>query len=111
MARPLRLHVPHAFYHVVSRGNAKQTIFLSSVDYEEFLTRLAATASRFDVGCHAYCLMPNHLHVLLKPAAVPLSRMMQQLNSAYSQAFNRRHERVGHVLQGRFKARLVDRDA
>ena len=110
MARPLRLHIPHAFYHVMSRGNAKQTIFLDAADYERFLELLEATSVRFGVLCRAYCLMPNHFHLLLQPDTNPLSRMMQQLNSAYSQSFNSRHERVGHVLQGRFKALLVDRD-
>jgi putative transposase len=111
MARPLRVHIPHAFYHVMSRGNAKQPIFLTGADYARFLVLLGSTSSRFGVRCRAYCLMPNHFHLLLEPDADPLSRMMQQLNSAYSQSFNRRHDRVGHVLQGRFKALLVDRDS
>jgi REP element-mobilizing transposase RayT len=110
MARPLRLHIPHAFYHAMSRGNAKQVIFTEAADYEQFLELLGATSFRFGVRCHAYCLMPNHFHLLLQPDTHPVSRMMHQLNSGYSQWFNRRHERVGHVLQGRFKAPLVDRD-
>lgn len=110
MARPLRVHIPGALYHVMSRGNARQEIFLDSGDCERFLERLSATTVRFRVHCRAYCLMPNHFHLLLEPGALPLSRMMQQLNSSYSQSFNRRHERVGHVLQGRFKALLIDRD-
>jgi putative transposase len=110
MARPLRLHIPGALYHVMSRGNAKQPIFFEDEDYEQFLDLLSATAGRFRVLCRAYCLMQNHFHLLLEPSAYPLSRMMQQLNSAYGQGFNRRHNRVGHVLQGRFKALLVDRD-
>jgi putative transposase len=110
MARPLRLHIPGALYHVMSRGNAKQPIFLGERDYERFLELLSAASLRFGVLCRAYCLMQNHFHLLLEPRERPLSGMMQQLNSAYSQWFNRRHERVGHVLQGRFKALLVDRD-
>lgn len=110
MARPLRLHVPGALFHVISRGNAKQVIFVGSQDYEHFLALLARVTVRFSVHCNAYCLMPNHFHLMLAPTALPLSRMMQQLNSAYGQWFNRRHGRVGHVLQGRFKAMLVDRD-
>jgi REP element-mobilizing transposase RayT len=110
MARPLRVHVPHALYHVISRGNAKQVIFAGGGDYEQFLELLQTTSLRFGVLCRAYCLMPTHVHLVLEPDREPLSRMMQQLNSAYSQFFNRRHARVGHVLQGRFKALLVDRD-
>lgn len=106
----MRLHIPHAFYHVMSRGNAKQTIFVGEADYERFLELLGATSSRFGVLCRAYCLMRNHFHLLLQPDTYPVSRMMQQSNSGYSQSFNRRHERVGHVLQGHFKALLVDRD-
>jgi len=110
MARPLRVHIPHAYYHVISRGNAKQVIFTGSADYEHFLELLEATSGRFGVRSHAYCLMPNHYHLLLQPETHPLSRMMHQLNAAYCHWFNRRHDRVGHVLQGRFKALLVDRD-
>jgi REP-associated tyrosine transposase len=110
MARPLRVHIPGALYHVMSRGNARQAIFLDADDYEYFLERLSATTARFDVMCRAYCLMPNHFHLLVEPGQFPLSRMMHQLNATYSQRFNRRHERVGHVLQGRFKALLIDVD-
>jgi putative transposase len=94
----------------MSRGNARQEIFLDADDYSCFLRRLAATTQRFRVRCHAYCLMVNHFHLLLEPSELPLSRMMQQLNSSYTQWFNRRHGRVGHVLQGRPRMLLIDRD-
>ena len=110
MARPLRLHIPGAFYHVLSRGNAKQPIFLERDDYQRFLELLSETTVRCSVLCRAYCLMWNHFHLLLEVGERPVSRMMQQLNSAYAQWFNRRHDRVGHVFQGRFKALLIDRD-
>jgi putative transposase len=110
MARPLRVHVPGALYHVMSRGNARQQIFVADEDYAHFLDRLSMTAARCAVRCHAYCLMWNHFHLVLEPDHIPLSRMMQQLNSIYSQWFNRRRERIGHVLQGRFKAFLIDRE-
>ncbi|MCU1383060.1 MAG: hypothetical protein JWL71_1757 [Acidobacteria bacterium] len=111
MARPLRLHIPGALYHVMSRGNARQQIFVDDEDYEYFLHRLAVTSARFGARTVTYCLMKNHFHVLLESGPLPLSRMMQQLNSSYSQRFNVRHERVGHVLQGRFKAPIIDGDA
>jgi putative transposase len=111
MARPLRVHIPGVLYHVMSRGNARQEIFLDAGDYTRFLVRLAVTAARFGVLCRAYCLMVNHFHLLLEPRQFPLSRMMHQLNSSYSQSFNRRHERVGHLLQGRFKSPMIDGDA
>jgi REP element-mobilizing transposase RayT len=94
----------------MSRGNARQQIFLDANDYTRFLTRLTVTAARFGVRCRAYCLMVTHFHLLLEPNLFPLSRMMQQLNSSYTQSFNRRHERVGHVLQGRFKSPMIDGD-
>jgi putative transposase len=110
MARPLRLHAPGILCHVTSRGNARQQIFVDDQDYERFLEILSNAATRFGVSCIGYCLMQNHTHLLLRPQDVPISRLMQQLNSTYCQWFNRRHDRVGHVLQGRFHCRLVDND-
>jgi putative transposase len=110
MARPLRVHIPDGIYHVMSRGNAKQRIFITDGQAHHFLVLLASVASRFGVRCHCFCLMPNHFHLLLQPGARPLAGMMQQLNSAYSQFFNRDTGRVGHVLQGRYKGLLVDRE-
>jgi REP element-mobilizing transposase RayT len=92
----------------MSRGNAKQTIFRDAVDYERYLDLLEMTTARFDVRCASYCLMRNHLHLLLQPLGDPLCRMMQQLNSTYSLWFNKRHKRIGHVLQGRYRAQLID---
>ena len=111
MARPLRIHIPDAIYHVISRGNAKQTIFTSDRQADRFLDLLAHATARFGVICHSFCLMPTHFHLLLQPAVRPLAPMMQQVNSAYGQFFNRDTGRVGHVLQGRYKALLVDREA
>jgi REP element-mobilizing transposase RayT len=94
----------------MSRGNNKQHIFVDSIDFTHFLELLASLLERFDVQCVGYCLMWNHTHLLLRPRQQPLSRLMQHLNSAYCQRFNRRHSRVGHVLQGRFKALWVEDD-
>lgn len=110
MARPLRLHVPGVLCHVTSRGNAKQRIFVDDEDCARFLEVLSHASARFDISCIGYCLMRNHTHLLLRPHDVPISRLMQQLNSVYCQWFNRRHNRVGHVLQGQFDCRLVDSD-
>src|SRR5262245_37584179 len=110
MARPLRVHIPGALYHVMSRGNARQEIFLGAADYERFLAGFAHVSARFAVRCRAYCLMPNHFHLLLEPNQFEIWRLMQQLNSSYCQAFNLRHGRVGHVLQGRYKAFLIDKE-
>jgi REP element-mobilizing transposase RayT len=108
MSRPLRLHIPGTLYHVMSRGNDKQCIFRDDTDHRSILDGLADALARFDVRCAGYCFMWNHYHLLLRAGALPISRMMHQLNSGYCGEFNRRHHRVGHVLQGRFKAPLVE---
>ncbi len=110
MARPLRLEYPGAVYHITSRGNAKEDIFFDEVDREVFLKVLGTTVIHQGWALHAYCLMGNHYHLLVETPAPNLSRGMRQLNGLYTQRFNRRHERVGHVLQGRFKAILVERE-
>lgn len=111
MARPLRLLVPGGTYHVVSRGNARQSIFVDDDDRWRFFETLETTLLAYDARCHAYCLMGNHYHLLLETKRPNLSRAMRQLNGVYGQGFNRRHARTGHVFQGRFSATLVDREA
>lgn len=111
MARPLRIEFPGALYHVTARGNARQDIFLDDADRHLFLSVLDRAVLRFRLVVHAYCLMDNHYHLLLETPEANLSRALRQLNGVYTQAFNRRHGKVGHVLQGRFKAILVDRDS
>ncbi len=110
MARPLRIEFPSAIYHVTSRGNARRKIFLDDADRQAFLATLAWVVERFGWICHAYCLMDNHFHLLIETPDPNLSRGMRQLNGVYTQGFNRRHRKVGHVFQGRFKAILVERD-
>lgn len=111
MARPLRIEFPGALYHVTARGNARQDIFLDDEDRQQFLTVLARVVSRFHLLLHAYCLMDNHFHLVVETPEGNLSNAMRQLNGVYTQAFNRRHKRVGHVLQGRFKSIIVDGDS
>lgn len=111
MARPLRIEYPGAVYHVTSRGNARHHIVADDRDRAQFLTLLAQVIGRFGWLCHAYCLMDNHYHLLLETPRPNLSRGMRQLNGRYTQAYNRRHQRVGHLFQGRFTAILVEKDA
>ena len=110
MARPLRIEYEGAVYHITSRGNARQDIFLGSDDRTTFLKILGDVVERYNWICHAYCLMTNHYHLLIETPDANLSRGMQQLNAVYTQAFNRRHHLVGHVLQGRYKAILVEKE-
>lgn len=111
MTRPLRIQYPGAVYHVTSRGNARQEIFLDDEDRLRFFETLHQVVDRFNWLCHAYCLMSNHYHLLIETVDPTLSRGMRQLNGVYTQAFNRHHNRVGHVFQGRFKAIHVEKEA
>jgi putative transposase len=111
MARPLRIEFAGAIYHITSRGNARADVYLDEVDRHVFLAILAQCCQKHHWRCHAYCLMPNHYHLLVETVEATLSRGMHFLNGVYTQTFNKRHERVGHVFQGRFKSVLVERDA
>jgi len=111
MARPLRIEYEGALYHVTSRGNAGVEIFLRDADRERFLQLLAAVIDRFGWICHAYCLMTNHFHLLIETPRPNLSKGMKHLNGVYTQWFNRQHARAGHLVQGRFKSILVEKDS
>lgn len=111
MARPLRIEYPGAVYHVTSRGNARLPIYQDDLDRRSFLGVLEDVVERYHWLCHAYCLMDNHYHLLIETPDGNLSQGMRQLNGIYTQRFNRHHEKVGHVFQGRFKAVLVDRES
>lgn len=110
MARPLRLELAGGLYHVTSRGDRREDIYLDDTDREIWLKIFAAVCARYGWVCHAWCQMTNHYHVVIETAAGNLAAGMRQLNGVYTQSFNRRHGRVGHVFQGRYKAILVDRD-
>lgn len=111
MARPLRLEFAGAFYHVTSRGDGQEDIYLDDTDKRSFLDVVERVCGRFNWAIHAYCLMDNHYHLLVETPDGNLAKGMRQLNGVYTQRFNRRHHRVGHVFQGRYKAILVERDA
>ncbi|MDD2337129.1 MAG: transposase [Geobacteraceae bacterium] len=111
MARPLRIEFPGAVYHVTSRGNARADVFEDDADRELFLKILGQVVKRFNWLCHAYCLMDNHYHLLIETPEGNLSAGMRQLNGVYTQAFNRSHERDGHLFKGRFKAILVEKES
>jgi putative transposase len=110
MARPLRLEFPGALYHITSRGNGREDIYLSDDDRAAWLAILGQVCVRFNWVCHAYCLMTNHYHIIIETPDANLSKGMRQLNGVYTQSFNRVHGHVGNVFQGRFKAILVEKD-
>jgi REP element-mobilizing transposase RayT len=111
MARHLRIEYPGAFYHVYSRGNQKQPIFLSDEDRYYFLKILRDAHERLETIFHVYCLMNNHYHLVLETPRGNLSRTMHFINTAYSIYINTKHERCGHLFQGRYKAILVEAEA
>src|SRR5881409_376698 len=111
MARPLRIEYPGAYYHVSTRGNERKAIFRDDLDREKLLELLARAVEHFHLRLHGYVLMSNHYHLLVETPRGGLSRALRYLNGVYTQAFNRRHRRVGHLFQGRYKAILVDKGA
>ena len=111
MARPLRIEYPGAVYHITSRGNEKKPVFKDDEDRETFLRILTHVNKRYHWLCHAYCLMDNHYHLLVETPDGNLSLGMRQLNGVYTQAFNKRRNRTGHLFQGRYKAILIQKDS
>jgi putative transposase len=111
VARPLRLEFAGALYHLTARGNARADIFADDEDRRVFLELLAKEISQQGWRCYAYCLMGNHYHLLIETPEPNLVAGMRRFNGIYTQAFNRRHGRVGHLFQGRYKSILVDQDS
>jgi putative transposase len=111
LARPLRIEFAGALYHVTSRGNARQNIYLNNADRGSWLAVFAKVCERFNWVCYSYCLMNNHYHLFIETPEGNLSQGMRQLNGVYTQRFNRFHNRVGHLYQGRYKAILVQKEA
>ena len=111
MTRPLRIEFSGALYHITSRGNARNIIYTDDVDRTRFLELLSQLCDRHDWLCHSYCLMSNHYHLLVETKRPTLSKGMKGLNGQYAQMFNRRHNRAGHLFQGRHKAILVQKES
>jgi len=110
MARPLRVEYAGAFYHVINRGNAGEDLFKDRADREKFLEYIEKAVDRFSIRIHTYCLMTNHYHVLVETPHPNLSKAIQWINVSYATYFNRKHQRMGHLFQGRFKSILVEAD-
>lgn len=111
MARPLRVEYEGACYHVMARGNERKRLFYEDEDYQLFLKCLAEASSEFALSMKAYCLMPNHYHLLLQTPQGNLSRALGWLQTTFTIRYNRLHRRSGHLFQGRFKAHLIDTGA
>ncbi len=110
MARQLRVEFENAFYHITSRGNQREKIFYDAADRERFLEILRRTKERYGFLLHAYALMDNHYHLLMETPRANLSQIMQNINTSYTVYVNRKYQRSGHLLQGRYKGIIVDKD-
>lgn len=110
MPRKPRIEYPGALYHVMARGNRKQEIFGGDRGRERFLDKLTVYKKRYNCILYSYILMKNHFHLLIETVSEPLSIIMQGLLQSHTQWFNRKHNAVGHLFQGRYKAILCDKD-
>ena len=110
MARKPRIHYPGAVYHVMLRGNAGQDIFFNGVDCSHFYLLIQKGIKRFGHRTHAFCLMANHIHLVIQVADIPLSSIMHNLSFRYTRYINTRRKCTGHLFQGRYKAILLDAD-
>src|ERR671930_1192258 len=110
MPRKPRIHYPGALYHVIMRGNAGCPIFLNDRGWEHFCDLIGQGVEGFGHRIHAFCLMSNHVHLLVQVGEIPLSRIIHNLTLRYTAWLNRRHSRIGHLFHGRYKALLVDAD-
>lgn len=111
MARPLRIEFKGAWYHVMNRGAGRKTVFRNDQQRAYFLSLLAQVSERFNAEFHAYCLMPNHYHLMLRTPEGNLQRIMRHVNGLYTQYFNRMENSDGQLFRGRYKATLVDADS
>jgi putative transposase len=110
MPRPPRHFQPGGIYHVISRGNRKQPLYLTDGDFALFLSIFARVRRRLQWRCYGYCLIPNHYHLIVEIRDENLSAGMQALNGRYAQAFNVHHGTTGHAFEGRFHAVAVEND-
>jgi REP element-mobilizing transposase RayT len=110
MPRKPRLHAPGLCHHLIVRGIERCAIFCDAEDYDEFLRRLSVLAKVCGIEIYAWCLMPNHIHLLVRPAGDALPRFMSRLLTGYAVYFNRRHHRCGHLFQNRYKSFVVEEE-
>jgi putative transposase len=111
MSRPIRIVYPGAWYHVMNRGRRAEDIYLDKFDYKSFIELLQETSEAWNIRIAAYCLMPNHYHMLVHTPEGNISRAMRHVNGVYTQRFNSRHHLDGHLFRGRYKSILVNGDS
>ena len=110
MPRKARLDFPGALHHVMARGIEKRKIFQNDIDKQNFMDRLCVALNATDVKLYSWCIMPNHVHLLLQTGEIGLSSIMQKVLTGFAMSYNKRYKRVGHLFQNRYKSILCDRD-
>ncbi|MCT8137699.1 transposase [Anaerobacillus sp. CMMVII] len=108
MARKLRIYFGGATYHITNRGNRREAVFYDDEDRNRYLKILEETRAIYPFILHSYCLMSNHIHLLLETIDHHPKEIMKMINSRYAIYFNKRHELVGHLFQGRYGAEIID---
>ncbi len=109
MPRVARITLENACYHVITRGNQKQNVFLMDQDYYKYLRLLKKYKERYKFKLYAFCLMPNHVHLIMQVGATDkLKKIMHGLNLSYTQYFNYKHKKSGHLWQDRFKSKIIE---
>ena len=110
MARPLRIEYADAWYHIMNRGRRSESIFIEKRDYSGFIRLLKDTSGMWNLRIAAYCLMPNHYHILVQTPDANISRCMRHIDGVYTQRFNRFYQCDGPLFRGRYKSILIDAD-
>ena len=111
MSRPIRIAFPGAWYHVMNRGRRSENSYLDKLDYKAFVELLQETSDAWNIRIAAYCLMPNHYHMLVYTPEGNISRAMRHINGVYTQRFNRRYHLDGQLFRGRYKSIIVNGDS
>lgn len=110
MPRKPRIWFPGAVYHITARGNRRESIFYDLEDYQHYMELIGSCKQDISFLLHAYCLMPNHIHLLLETKEEPPGTIIKFIHTRYAIYFNKRYKLTGHVFQGRYHAKLIDTD-
>ncbi|QOR33698.1 transposase [Clostridium sp. 'deep sea'] len=111
MARKPRIHYKGALYHVICRGNNRESIFATETDKQDYILQIIRYKERYNFKLYSYCIMDNHAHLVIEIDEAPLAKIMQGIQQVYTQRYNYRYDHVGHVFQQRYKAILIDKQA
>lgn len=112
MPRVHRITMENACYHIITRGNQKQSVFLECSDYDKYLSIVGKCKKKYKFKLYCFCLMPNHVHLIIDVGnPLMLSKIMKVLNLSYTRYFNFKYKKVGHLWQDRFKSNIIEKDA